>query len=153
MTTYNQLIRSEIPLGIDYHGTPTERLQRLFQDCGVDPVQVQSLMSELPPQPLATDLVDWFFNKINFVRYPIAEDLFRRGQFLAYREYVAYRQLLACSTSRAILKPYQSSRSPWHSSCLPWQFALRRLSGSDRKSDAAPIVSRCTGTVSVGLPA
>lgn len=36
-------------------------------------------MNDLPPYPLASKLVDWFFAKFNFVRYPIDEMLFRQS--------------------------------------------------------------------------
>jgi len=36
-------------------------------------------MADLPPLPLALDLVDWFFEKVNYVRYPIEEHLFRQS--------------------------------------------------------------------------
>jgi hypothetical protein len=87
------MIRSNqpVPRGLDYHGTPAEQLQRLFLDCGVQPqkvrpnyqtaadLQVQDLVNDLPAYPLATKLVDWFFAKVNFVRYPIDEKLFRQS--------------------------------------------------------------------------
>jgi hypothetical protein len=36
-------------------------------------------MNDLPEYALATKLVDWFFAKVNFVRYPIDELLFRQS--------------------------------------------------------------------------
>lgn len=41
-------------------------------------------MDDLPPYPLATKLVDWFFEKFNFVRYPIDESLFRHAFKMVY---------------------------------------------------------------------
>lgn len=38
-------------------------------------------MADLPPLPLAEDLVGWFFSKVNYVRYPIDERLFRQSSF------------------------------------------------------------------------
>jgi hypothetical protein len=73
-----------VPLGLDYHGTPAEQLQKLFQECGVSPEKVHDLMRDLPPQAFAKNLVDWFFSKFNFVRYPISEFLFRQcGWYLS----------------------------------------------------------------------
>lgn len=73
-----------VPLGLDYHGTPAEQLQRLFTDCGVSPHKIQDLIAELPPRSDANDLIDWFFTKINHVRYPISEFLFRQSFVLIY---------------------------------------------------------------------
>lgn len=86
---------------MDYHGTPTEQLERLFRDCGVSSsqvglflrshavlviligeIQVQDLMQDLPGRDLAENMVGWYFDKVNYVRYPIEESLFRRGQSL-----------------------------------------------------------------------
>lgn len=36
-------------------------------------------MNDLPDYALASKLVDWFFAKVNFVRYPIDEKLFRQS--------------------------------------------------------------------------
>ena len=41
--------------------------------------QVRDLMNDLPDYKLASKLVDWFFTKVNFVRYPIDETLFRQS--------------------------------------------------------------------------
>lgn len=73
-----------VPLILDYHGTPAEQLQRLFKDCGVSPHKVQDLMAELPPRSDADGLIDWFFTKINYIRYPISEHLFRKSFNLLY---------------------------------------------------------------------
>jgi hypothetical protein len=91
------MIRSTqpVPRGLDSHGSPAEQLQKLFHDCGLQPQkvghassratdlrlidQIQDLVNDLPPFPLASRLVDWFFEKFNFVRYPIDETLFRQA--------------------------------------------------------------------------
>ncbi|ORY20832.1 hypothetical protein BCR39DRAFT_554723 [Naematelia encephala] len=75
------MIRSTgpVPRGLDYHGTPAEQLQRLFEDCGVSPHKVQNLIQDLPAKSFADDLIAWFFSKINYVRYPIDEHLFRQA--------------------------------------------------------------------------
>ena len=68
-----------ISLGIDTHGTPAEQLEKLFRDCGVSPDKVHELIRELPNEEHANRLLDWFFSKVNYVRYPIDEHLFRKG--------------------------------------------------------------------------
>lgn len=92
------MIRSthDVPRGLDYHGSPAEQLQKLFLDCGVQPQkvrlfapfkadsQIRDLVDDLPRYDIATKLVDWFFAKINFVRYPIDEKLFRQSFELVY---------------------------------------------------------------------
>ncbi|KAK4684431.1 hypothetical protein P7C73_g5751, partial [Tremellales sp. Uapishka_1] len=66
-----------VSLGLDQHGSPAEQLQKLFADCGVSPDRVLDLMRDLPPKDFGERLVAWFFEKVNYVRYPIAEALFR----------------------------------------------------------------------------
>nr|XP_031857365.1 uncharacterized protein CI109_007229 [Kwoniella shandongensis]KAA5524437.1 hypothetical protein CI109_007229 [Kwoniella shandongensis] len=65
-------INDKIKMKLDIHGTPAENLQRLITDCGV-----AELVQELPPKHFADRIVDWFFSKLNYVRYPIDERLFR----------------------------------------------------------------------------
>lgn len=65
--------------GLDYHGTPAESLQRLFEDSGLNPHKVSELLKDLPERSLADKLVDWFFEKFNFVRYPIDDHAFKRA--------------------------------------------------------------------------
>jgi hypothetical protein len=38
---------------------------------------VQELVQELPPKHFADKIIDWFFSKLNYVRYPIDERSFR----------------------------------------------------------------------------
>ncbi|KAJ9115857.1 hypothetical protein QFC22_004999 [Naganishia vaughanmartiniae] len=68
---------STIQLNLTDCGTPADNLQRLIQDCGVSPMKLRDLVQELPPYPFAAALVDWFFQHINYVRYPIDERIFR----------------------------------------------------------------------------
>ena len=41
-------------------------------------------MGQLPPRADADDLVEWFFTKINYIRYPISEHLFRQSYTALY---------------------------------------------------------------------
>ncbi|WWD21666.1 hypothetical protein CI109_106152 [Kwoniella shandongensis] len=75
-----------VPLGLDYHGTPAEQLQKLFQDCGVSPHKVTNLMRDLPPHDFASRLVEWYFQKCNYVRYPIDEFLFKQAFDTVYSD-------------------------------------------------------------------
>lgn len=43
-------------------------------------VKVQELVQELPPKHFADKIIDWFFSKLNYVRYPIDERSFRSCQ-------------------------------------------------------------------------
>ncbi|OCF78216.1 hypothetical protein I204_00153 [Kwoniella mangroviensis CBS 8886] len=70
-------INDKVKMKLDIHGTPAENLQRLITDCGVSPHKVAELVQELPPKHFADRIVDWFFDKLNFVRYPIDERSFR----------------------------------------------------------------------------
>ncbi|WVQ94574.1 hypothetical protein IAU59_001654 [Kwoniella sp. CBS 9459] len=70
-------INDKVKMKLDIHGTPAENLQRLITDCGVSPHKVAELVQELPPKHFADRIVDWFFAKLNFVRYPIDERSFR----------------------------------------------------------------------------
>ena len=88
-----------VPRGLDSHGSPAEQLQKLFGDCGLQPQkvrlplysecfelmhQIRDLVNDLPPFSSASRLVDWFFEKFNFVRYPIDEVLFRQAFKMVY---------------------------------------------------------------------
>ncbi|EJU06051.1 hypothetical protein DACRYDRAFT_45478, partial [Dacryopinax primogenitus] len=58
--------------------TPAERLLRLIQDCGVSATKVPELLRELPESKVMTDrLVDFYFQQINYTRYPLYEPAFR----------------------------------------------------------------------------
>jgi len=65
-----------VSLQLDEHGPPREQLQKLFRESGISPTSVTAMMRDLPDKDMATDLVDWYFNKINYVRYPISKNLF-----------------------------------------------------------------------------
>ncbi|KAK4688108.1 hypothetical protein P7C73_g1993, partial [Tremellales sp. Uapishka_1] len=69
--------KEKITIMVDAHGTPAERLQRLITDCGVSPHKLAELVQELPPKPFADRIIDYFFSKLNIVRYPIDERMFR----------------------------------------------------------------------------
>lgn len=49
----------------------------MIKDCGVSPLKLFELVSELPQYEFASQLVDFFFKRINYVRYPIHEAGFR----------------------------------------------------------------------------
>ncbi|WWC86725.1 uncharacterized protein L201_001603 [Kwoniella dendrophila CBS 6074] len=83
-----------VPLGLDYHGTPAEQLSKLFNDCGLNPEKMTTLMKDLPPRDLAEKITQWFFEKVNYVRYPIDRHLFR----LAFEQVYAQK-----STAAAVL--------------------------------------------------
>lgn len=70
-------LNEKVKMKLDIHGTPAENLQRLITDCGVSPHKIAELVQELPPKPFADRIIDWFFAKLNFIRYPIDERLFR----------------------------------------------------------------------------
>lgn len=84
---------AKVSMKLDIHGTPAENLQRLIRDCGVSPhkvgppfrpllmYQLQELVQELPPKAFADKIIDWFFSKLNYVRYPLDERLFRQCRF------------------------------------------------------------------------
>lgn len=70
-------------LGLDDQH-PAHHLQGIFNDSGISPHKIQDLMSELPPRADANDLIEWFFTKVNYVRYPISEHLFRQSFAMLY---------------------------------------------------------------------
>ncbi|WVQ69466.1 uncharacterized protein L199_007684 [Kwoniella botswanensis] len=80
-----------VPLGLDYHGTPAEQLSKLFNDCGLNPEKMTVLMKDLPPRDLAEKITQWFFDKVNYVRYPIDEHLFR----LAFEQVYSHKNSAA----------------------------------------------------------
>lgn len=68
---------AKVNIKLDIHGTPAENLSKLITECGVSPHKVAELVQELPPKHFADKVIDWFFTKINYTRYPIDERLFR----------------------------------------------------------------------------
>ncbi|TCD69670.1 hypothetical protein EIP91_006687 [Steccherinum ochraceum] len=69
--------------------SPADRLKSLIQDCGVAPHKISELVQELPPRGLSDKLVDFYFQAINWTRYPISERDFR----------VSYAAILADKTT------------------------------------------------------
>lgn len=63
---------------------PARHLQTILNDSGIAPHKVQDLLSELPPRSDTNDLVGWFFTKVNHIRYPISEYLFRQNLEILY---------------------------------------------------------------------
>lgn len=68
-----------ISLNLTDCGTPSENLARLIKECGVSPTKLMELVQELPEYSFASKLVDYFFESLNYVRYPIHEQSFRRS--------------------------------------------------------------------------
>ncbi|KAF8341422.1 fungal-specific transcription factor domain-containing protein [Cantharellus anzutake] len=62
---------------LDEAAVAAERLRRLVSECGVQPHKVEELIRDLPPKSFADDLIDYYFEEINFTRYPIFESAFR----------------------------------------------------------------------------
>ncbi|KAJ7682751.1 fungal-specific transcription factor domain-containing protein [Mycena polygramma] len=54
-----------------------DNLKTLVQECGVSPHKVAELLQELPPTRTSAVLVDYYFQTINWTRYPISERDFR----------------------------------------------------------------------------
>ncbi|KAJ7179088.1 fungal-specific transcription factor domain-containing protein [Mycena filopes] len=54
-----------------------DNLKTLVQECGVSPHKVAELLSELPPTRTSSVLVDYYFQTVNWTRYPISERDFR----------------------------------------------------------------------------
>ena len=69
--------RGKVNIKHDIHGTPAENLQQLIRDCGVSPHKLAELVHELPPKHFADRIIDWFFSRLNFARYPLDERHFR----------------------------------------------------------------------------
>jgi len=77
---------AKIELNLDDCGQPSENLAQLIRDCGVSPRKISELVNELPSYTFASQLVDWFFSHINYVRYPIHEAGFRAAFEDMYRK-------------------------------------------------------------------
>ncbi|KAJ7498868.1 fungal-specific transcription factor domain-containing protein [Mycena latifolia] len=54
-----------------------DNLKTLVQECGVAPHKVAELFQELPPTRTSAVLVDYYFQTVNWTRYPISERDFR----------------------------------------------------------------------------
>ncbi|KII95134.1 hypothetical protein PLICRDRAFT_33967 [Plicaturopsis crispa FD-325 SS-3] len=61
----------------DSESTAADNLKSLVQDCGVSPHKISELLQELPPQRFSGVLIDYYFNAINWTRYPLSERDFR----------------------------------------------------------------------------
>lgn len=84
------------PLGLDYHGTVREQLENIVDEGGAVTVrmrhvghssvtrmlirQLRKSLQDLPAKEQADKLVAFFFTKVNHIRYPIDEHLFRQGK-------------------------------------------------------------------------
>ncbi|ORX34040.1 fungal-specific transcription factor domain-domain-containing protein [Kockovaella imperatae] len=62
---------------IDFHGTAQESFEKGMLSNGIEIHYVKRLLTDLPDRPTADKLVNQFFEKFNFVRYPIDEPSFR----------------------------------------------------------------------------
>ena len=56
---------------VDEVTSAADKLQHLVQDCGLQPHKLDELVRGLPPKTFCDDLVDFFFQNINYTRYPI----------------------------------------------------------------------------------
>ncbi|EIM88461.1 uncharacterized protein STEHIDRAFT_95677 [Stereum hirsutum FP-91666 SS1] len=63
----------------DSEPTAADNLKTLIQDCGVSPHKITELVQELPPQRFMGVLVDYYFDTVNWTRYPISERDFRQS--------------------------------------------------------------------------
>jgi hypothetical protein len=84
------------PLGLDHHGSVREQLENIVDEGGTVTVrlrqnkggtiatelmqQLRRALQDLPAKDRADKLVTFFFTKVNHIRYPIDERLFRRGE-------------------------------------------------------------------------
>lgn len=84
------------PLGLDYHGSVREQLENIVDEGGAVTVglrlnrggtvtseliqQLRKALQDLPAKDRADKLVTFFFTKVNHIRYPIDEHLFRQGE-------------------------------------------------------------------------
>jgi hypothetical protein len=73
-------------LRLDYHGTPAEGLSNLLSELGMDTGRVSALLADLPDEDMMRKLVQHFFTRFNFVRYPISEYLFRQNLAALYND-------------------------------------------------------------------
>ncbi|BEJ12592.1 hypothetical protein CspHIS471_0210520 [Cutaneotrichosporon sp. HIS471] len=70
------------PLGLDYHGSVREQLENIVDEGRT--VTLQKALRDLPPKDSADRLVAFFFTKVNPIRYPIDEHLFRQAYEAVY---------------------------------------------------------------------
>ncbi|KIY74144.1 hypothetical protein CYLTODRAFT_484889 [Cylindrobasidium torrendii FP15055 ss-10] len=57
--------------------TAADNLKNLVDDCGVSPTKVAEIFLEQPTLRIAQVLIDYYFQAINWTRYPISESDFR----------------------------------------------------------------------------
>lgn len=87
-----------IRLSLDYHGTVSEQLKHIVEEGALSAVsfallcfrnnhfgladvpvpQLSKSLDDLPPRQEADELVNFFFDKVNHLRYPIDSRLFRK---------------------------------------------------------------------------
>ncbi|KDQ64551.1 hypothetical protein JAAARDRAFT_28196 [Jaapia argillacea MUCL 33604] len=61
----------------DSEASAADNLKSLVQDCGVSPHKISELLQELPPQRFSDVLIDYYFDSVNWTRYPLSERDFR----------------------------------------------------------------------------
>lgn len=137
---------SQAPLGLDFYGTPAERLQRVVEFSGeatvgfyifvLTPAQLRDAFQHLPPKPTADKLVAFFFAKVNHVRYPIDERLFRQGGCARHTRGITPsltdpQPMMQCTNHERQCRPVCSGCHL----CLP---CLRLRRGSSRTSGPGP---------------
>jgi hypothetical protein len=64
---------------LELEPSAADNLKILVQECGVSPHKISELIQELPPQRLSDALIDFYFKSINWTRYPLSEQEFRRS--------------------------------------------------------------------------
>lgn len=82
--------------------------------------QLAELVQELPPKQLADKIINWFFIKLNFARYPIDERSFRECELASSLPSTKMRgtiKLTSCSLRESIPeinsdRSFERSRSP-----------------------------------------
>ncbi|KAF9055342.1 hypothetical protein BDZ89DRAFT_1153117 [Hymenopellis radicata] len=64
--------------------TAADNLKSLVQECGVSPHKISELLQELPTLRTAKVLIDYYFESVNWTRYPISESEFRTAYNAIY---------------------------------------------------------------------
>ncbi|KLT39784.1 hypothetical protein CC85DRAFT_250611 [Cutaneotrichosporon oleaginosum] len=72
---------NQTPLGLDYHGSVREQLEDFVDESSAGTLiyQLRRALQDLPAKDHADKLVAFFFTKVNHIRYPIDERLFRQA--------------------------------------------------------------------------
>lgn len=60
-----------------FESVAADNMKSLVQECGVSPHKFSELLQELPPSRVSDVLIDYYFNSINWTRYPVSECDFR----------------------------------------------------------------------------